>query len=199
MADHDGGAGETNGEPLSRRARSGVPAARDTSRGRLPPHQALYFYGVSRARSWRRARAGGADAALPITLVRYRDLDAMVAPVEWEMPVLDEDRVRAHHEAVEAASRRATVLPAPFGIVFRGRRQLIRMMQDQYLVLDEGLALLDGHWELRLHIVAGTGAEPDLELSDVAMSLYSELRRSARAAEPFPADGRRLMSAAFLV
>ncbi|HSJ25905.1 MAG TPA: GvpL/GvpF family gas vesicle protein, partial [Longimicrobiales bacterium] len=70
---------------------------------------------------------------------------------------------------------------------------------DQYLVLDEGLALLDGHWELRLHIVAGTGPEPDLELSDVAMSLYSELRRSARAAVPFPADGRRLMSAAFLV
>jgi hypothetical protein len=165
---------------------------------RLPAHQALYFFGVSRARSWRGSRVSAVDSAASLTRIRYRDLDALVKPVPYEMPVLDEARVRAHHEAVEAVSRRTTVLPAPFGVVFRGRRQLIRMLQEQYLVLDEGLALLDGHWELRLHIVAAAG-EPDLELSDIAMRLYSELRRSARAAVPFPAEGRRLMSAAFLV
>ncbi len=72
-------------------------------------------------------------------------------------------------------------------------------MQDQYLVLDEGLSLLDGHWELRLHIGPAAVGEAQDELSDVDMSIYSELRHFARAAVPFPADTRRLVSAAFLV
>jgi hypothetical protein len=166
---------------------------------RLSRDQALYFYGVSRARNWRGSRVGQVEPGAALMRIRYRDLDALVRPVPYDMPALDEAAVRSHHDVVEYAMRRGTVLPAPFGVVFRGRRQLVSMLQDQYLVLDEGLALLDGHWELRLHIVAAASVEPDLELSDVAMRLYSELRRSARAAVPFPAEGNRLMSAAFLV
>jgi hypothetical protein len=136
--------------------------------------------------------------------VRYRDLEALVAATTYELPPLDEQSVQRHQRVVESAMRRGTVLPAPYGIVFRGRRQLIRLLQEQYLVLEEGLSYFDGHWELRLHISARAGADADLEGSDLegsdlAMQLYSELRRHARAAVPFPADGGRLMSAAFLV
>jgi len=91
------------------------------------------------------------------------------------------------------------VLPAPYGVVFRGRRQLLRVMQEQYLALDEGLSFLDGHWELRLHITSAATEDAAPALDDIAMQLYSELRRHARAAVPFPAEGKRLMSAAFLV
>jgi hypothetical protein len=199
---HDGDAPASRDAPASPddADRSGDSAAGELpDAARLPPQQALYFYGVSRARSWRGRRVAAVQAESELMRIRYRDLEALVRPVPYEVPLLDEAGVRAHHEAVEAASRRTTILPAPFGIVFRGRRQLIRMLQDQYLVLDEGLSLLEGHWELRLHIIAAGAGEPDLELSDVAMQLYSELRRSARAAVPFPAEGRRLMSAAYLV
>jgi hypothetical protein len=166
--------------------------------GKLRPQQALYFYGVVRARAWRGSRVRR-DEADDLLRIRYRDLEALVRPVPFEVPLLDEHHVREHHRQVEHASRRGTVLPAPFGMVFRGRRQLVRLLQEQYLVLDEGLSFLDGHWELRLHITAAEGSEPDLELSDLAMQLYSELRRDVRAAVPFPAEGRRLLSAAFLV
>lgn len=165
---------------------------------RLPAQQAIYFYGVARAKSWRGGRVGQVDGE-DVLRVRYRDLEALVRPVPYELPPMDEQRVQAHQKAVESAMRRGTVLPAPFGIIFRGRRQLIRVLQDQYLVLDEGLSFLDGHWELRLHIAMASGREADLELSDLAMQLYSELRRHARAAVPFPAEGKRLLSAAFLV
>lgn len=178
---------------------AGASEADDAGAGRVAPGQALYFFGVSRARNWRGRRVSSAEPSAGLLRVRFRDLEALVRPAPWEMPVLDEAAVRAHHDVVESAGRRATILPAPFGITFRGRRQLIRFLQDQYLVLDEGLSLLDGHWQLRLHINAASAGEPDLELSDIAMQLYSELRRSARAAVPFPASGRRLMSAAFLV
>jgi hypothetical protein len=165
---------------------------------RLPPGQALYFYGVARVKTWRGGRVGAVQGE-EVLRVRYRDLEALVRPVHYELPQLDEASVLAHQKTVENAMRRGTVLPVPFGIVFRGRRQLIRMLQEQYLVLDEGLSFVEGHWELRLHISPAGGAEPDVELGDVAMQLYSELRRHARAAVPFPADGRRLLSAAFLV
>lgn len=165
---------------------------------RLPAQQAIRFYGVARARTWRGRRVGAVNGE-EVLRVRYRDLEALVVPAPFEVPPLDEDRVLEHQRVVETAMRRGTVLPAPYGVVFRGRRQLIRMLQDQYLVLDEGLSLLEGHWELRLHIQGAQAQEADLELSDLAMQLYSELRRHARAAVPFPAEGRRIMSAAFLV
>jgi hypothetical protein len=153
---------------------------------------------VARAKSWRGGRIASV-AGEDVVRVRYRDLEALVRPVPYELPQLDEAAVLAHQKVVDGAMRRNTVLPAPFGVIFRGRRQLVRLLQEQYLVLDEGLSFLDGHWELRLHIVAVGGGEPDLELSDMAMQLYSELRRHARAAVPLPAEGRRLLSAAFLV
>jgi hypothetical protein len=159
--------------------------------------QALYFYGVARARAWRAGRTSSAEA--DVMRVRYRDLEALVAARTYDLPPFDEDHLLAHQRVLEAAMHRGTVLPAPYGIVFRGRRQLIRMLQDQYVALDEGLSFLDGYWELRLHIGAAEAGEHSAELADLAMQLYSEMRRQARAAVPFPADNRRLVSAAFLV
>jgi hypothetical protein len=186
----EGGAG-------TEQARDGTADA-PVQRARLSPDQALYLYGVARVRTWRGGRVG-VVAGEEVLRLRYRDIEALVRPVRYEMPHLDEAAVVAHQKIVESASRRGTVLPLPFGVVFRGRRQLIRMLQEQYLVLDEGLSFVEGHWELRLHVAPAAGGEPDLELGDLATQLYSELRRHARAAVPFPADGRRLLSAAFLV
>jgi hypothetical protein len=166
---------------------------------RLAAQQAIYISGVARAKTWRGGRVGKVEGG-DVLRVRYRDLDALVQPAAYEVPSMSDARVQDHQKVVEAAMRRGTVLPAPFGIVFRGRRQLIHLLQEQYLVLDEGLSFLEGHWELRLHIAPSSGTDDvDLELSDLAMQLYSELRRHARAAVPFAAAGRRLLSAAFLV
>lgn len=152
----------------------------------------LYLYGICRSRAWR-SPAGEGEA---LVKVRYRDLEALVRPVPYRIPRLDEGEVREHQRLVEAAMRRDTILPAPFGLVFRGRRGLVRFLEDQYIALDEGLAFLDGHWELRLHI-SGDADDPALE--ELATHLYSELRRFARAAIPLAGGAGRLMSAAFLV
>ena len=152
----------------------------------------LYFYGVTRARSWRGVVEGD-----PVIKVRYRDLEAMVRPVPYRVPELDDASLAEHQRLVDNTQRKGTVLPAPFGLVFRGRRSLIRFLEDQYIVLDEGLAFLDNHWELRLHVSALQ--ENDGSLSELATHLYSELRRFARAAIPLRARDERLLSAAFLV
>ncbi|HSJ05378.1 MAG TPA: GvpL/GvpF family gas vesicle protein [Longimicrobiales bacterium] len=197
--DDGGGAPVRRAGPAGGRERSDDVAHDPDRRSiRIAPGQALYFFGVARARTWRGGRVANV-AGEDVVRIRYRDLEALVRPVPYELPQLDEAAVLAHQKVVDGAMRRNTVLPAPFGVIFRGRRQLVRLLQEQYLVLDEGLSFLDGHWELRLHVVTAGGGEPELELSDMAMQLYSELRRHARAAVPLPAEGRRLLSAAFLV
>lgn len=167
-------------------------------RTRLDSNQAIYFYGVARAKSWRGGRISKMEGEDAIR-IRYRDLEALVRPVPFEIPPHNTDLVNAHQKVVENAMRRGTILPVPFGIVFRGRRQLIRVLQEQYLVLDEGLSFVEGHWELRLHVTASAPGEVDDDLSDLAMECYSELRRNARAAVPLQREGKRLMTAAFLV
>ena len=161
-----------------------------------PGATGLYFYGVVRARAWRgRERRNEGK----LQRIRYRDLEVLVREVPFVMPGDDNAAVDDHQRTVEHIMRRTTILPAPFGIVFKGRRQIIKLMQEQYLILDEGLSLLDGHWELRLHITASAVGEAGDELGDLSMTIYSELRRFARAAVPFPNEDKRLVSAAFLV
>ena len=157
--------------------------------------EGLHLYGIVRARGWR----GFERRSRGLQRIRYRDVEALVSAATFEVPEHSMERVQEHQKVVEGVMRRTTILPAPFGVLFRGRRPLIKMLQEQYLVIDEGLALLDGHWELRMHISARAVGEAAELLSDEAMTIYSELRRFARAAVPFPSDDTRLMSAAFLV
>ena len=165
----------------------------DSSSSEAPAQDGLYLYAVTRSRSWRGAGPGSADELIK---VRYRDLEALVRPVPYQLPDLDDTRLTEHQRLVESSMRRGTVLPAPYGVVFRGRRSVIRFLEDQYIVLDEGLAFIDGHWELRLHM---SGDEKDDGLRELSTVLYSEMRRFARAAIPLPSGGTRLLSAAFLV
>lgn len=167
----------------------GTAGDREDGRAERAP-EGLYLYGVARSPSWR----SGTDESL--VKVRYRDMEALVRPTAYRIPRLDDDGVREHQRLVEAAMRRDTILPAPFGLVFRGRRSVVRFLEDQYIVLDEGLAFLEGHWELRLHI---SGDADDPRLRERVTELYSELRAFARAAIPLAAGEGRLMSAAFLV
>lgn len=153
----------------------------------------FYFYGVVRTRGWR-----GSDKE-DVLRVRYRDLDALVRPVPFKLPGMDPAHLQAHQRVVEGIMRRATILPAPYGVIFRGRRALVKFLEDQYLALDEGLAFLEGHWELRVHASPRSAEDASSDLEELAIQIYAELRRSARAAIPFPRDERRLLSAAFLV
>ena len=156
-----------------------------------------YLYGVTRAGAWRagRARDREKDDALRI---RYRDLEAMVRAVPFVMPDVDAERVQEHQRVVWGASQRDTVLPAPCGVVFRGRRAVIRFLQEQYIPLDEGISLVEGHWELRLHLKP-TVQDARSEAAEAALHVYSELRRFSRSAFPFAHEDEHVLSAAFLV
>lgn len=156
-----------------------------------------YLYGVNRSGAWRSALGSGKERE-ELLRIRYRDLEALVRAVPFAMPDVDRDAVQDHQRVVWNASKRDTLLPAPCGIVFRGRRAVIRFLQEQYIPLEEGISLFEGHWELRLHLKP-TIAEARSEAADAALHVYSELRRFARAAFPFAHEDEHVLSAAFLV
>jgi hypothetical protein len=155
----------------------------------------LYLYGLARARSLR-SPFRGTDPEN--TRIRYRDVDALVRGVVFEVPNPEPDLLQQHQQVLEMAMRRGTVLPVPFGVVFRDRRELLRFLEDQYLVIDEGLSFLDGFFEMRLHVAPQTG-EATPELHGLAQQVYAEMRRNARAALPLPGRPDRLLTAAYLV
>lgn len=154
----------------------------------------LYLYGIVRARTWRRLARKDRE----LQRVRYRDIEALVRPSTFELPADQAACIKDHQRVIDTIMRRITILPVPFGVIFKGRRPLLRLLQDQYLVVDEGLSLLDGHWELRMHVSAAGAGDRD-DLSDAALDIYAELRHYARAAVPLPSEDRRLLSVAFLV
>ena len=161
----------------------------DTSSG-------YYLYGVNRAGAWRTGMS--AKEREELLRIRYRDLEALVRAVPFALPDVDREAVQEHQRVVWSASKRDTLLPAPAGIVFKGRRAVIRFLQEQYIPLEEGIALVEGHWELRLHLKP---ALPDgrTEAAEAALQVYGELRRFARAAFPFAHEDEHVLSAAFLV
>ena len=155
-----------------------------------------YLYGVYRAGAWRGSAATREREDL--LRIRYRDLEALVRAVPFTMPQVDREAVQDHQRVLWNASKRETVLPSPPGIVFRGRRAVIRFLQEQYIPLEEGIALVEGHWEIRLHLKPAI-PEARSEASEAALHVYSELRRFARAAFPFAHTDEHVLSAAFLV
>jgi hypothetical protein len=160
----------------------------------------LLLHGVVRARGHERAVAKLKGTAGD-ELVEHRGMAALVRTVPYRVPDWNKDHIQQHSATIERAMRRATIVPAPYGVVFRSREQVVDFLEDQHVALDEALSFLDGAFEMRLHIQA-SGRRPDVsegELVDLAASFYTTLRRRSRAAFTLPTTGRRILSAAFLV
>lgn len=175
-------------------------AARPVGGGRVGGlSSGYYLYGVVRAGDRSAEGKLGLDRASGFRRIQFRDLEALTRQARFDLPALGPSQLVGHQRVLEWVMRAGTVIPAPPGIIFRGRRPLVRFLEDQYLALDRGLSFLEDHWELRLHVDAIVPGDPAPELHDRVARIYAELRSQARAAIPFPRQRRRLLSAAFLV
>jgi hypothetical protein len=165
-----------------------------------PEAEGLLLRGVMRFRGPER-RLAKLAAGSDDEFIEHRGIAALAHAVTYGLPDWDPDLLREHSAAVERAMRRGTIVPAPYGIVFRGRQQVIDFLDDQHVALEEALSFLDGAFEMRLHIQP-SGRRPDVSegvLADQAASFYTALRRRSRAAFTLHATGRRVLSGAFLV
>lgn len=145
----------------------------------------------------------GGPLAPQTAVVAVRDLGAVVRPAPYARVEMSDREVEEYQSVVEAVFEQHTILPAPFGVLFRSRDQVQRWLEMHYIALTEGIHLVNGRCEMRVHIrTEDDDQEEDgpAEASAAAAEAFRALRRQAAAAVPLrTADAHAVLSGAFLV
>lgn len=141
-----------------------------------------------------------------IQFIPFRDLAAVVSEQEkYELAEPTAAEVERHRDIVDGVFRRAAVVPAPLGTIFRAPEVLTRWMELHYVALNGALEFVDDRAVARVHIVRADGKSEDAETgSDLAASAaesFRALRRRAVAVVPLRLEQITglVLSAAFLV
>lgn len=149
--------------------------------------------------------AGDGNALAPNTeLVITGELGAVVRTAPFERVDPSETEIDAYETVVEAVFERQTILPAPFGVVFRNTDHITRWLQMHYLTLTEAIHLVEGRCEVRVHMRSRDDnkvtEEPDAQAAKAAMDLYQALTREADASVMLKRPAlQAVLSGAFLI
>jgi hypothetical protein len=142
----------------------------------------------------------------PTSLIPFRDLCAIVSEQkEYGLDEVTPQQVDVHRAIVDRIFRRAAVLPAPVGVVFRAPDVLTKWMDLHYVSLTGALDFVEDRAVARVHIVRADGKADDLEagsdLAAAAAESIRALRRRAVAVVPLRLEKITglVLSAAFLV
>ncbi|HJU89208.1 MAG TPA: GvpL/GvpF family gas vesicle protein [Gemmatimonadaceae bacterium] len=155
----------------------------------------LTLYGV--------ALLGGASTngiGAGVNAIAFRDLGAIVRPVPY-LPMDPADgALEDYHRVVDSVFRRFTLIPAPFGAIFRSPEQVRVWLEMNYIALSEGMHFLEGRCETRVHIRETSPEGASADLTAIAAEVFRALRRQAVAAVPLRrGDGDEVMGCAFLI
>jgi hypothetical protein len=145
--------------------------------------------------------------APPLSIVQFRDLGAIIADAPYQQVAPDESRVTSYRRVVEQAFAERTVLPAPFGTVFRSRESLLRWLELHYFTLTEALHSVEKRVMARVHVVQAAALTdatranggPALQAGHDAAALFQVLRRLSSASVLLPASGPEEQRMSFLV
>ena len=143
-----------------------------------------------------------------VSVVSFRDLGAVVADTSWARPTVSEPGLERYRRAVEGVFASASIVPAPYGTVFRSREALLRWLELHYFTLIEALTFLDDRAMARVGVsYAPPGGAVGVpvtagEIDGLAAPALAQLRRHAVASLPLAAlqDGEAPEArAAFLI
>ncbi|MBC7790498.1 MAG: GvpL/GvpF family gas vesicle protein [Anaerolineae bacterium] len=116
--------------------------------------------------------------------VVVRELGAVVRAAPYARVEMSDIELDDYQQVVESVFERHTIIPAPFGTVFRSRDQLTRWIELHYAALSDGMHLIDGRCEMRVHlrptVAKGAGAK-EINLALIAADTFRVLRTSATA------------------
>jgi hypothetical protein len=109
-----------------------------------------------------------------VNVVTFRDLGALVADVTYAAPSPSAQQIGEYRRVVEGAFARQTIVPAPFGSIFRNRDSLVRWLELHYFTLIEAVTFVADRAMAR--VVVSYGDEPE---NTTAMSIDADLLDTA--------------------
>jgi hypothetical protein len=130
----------------------------------VPPQHALQLFGIISL------DVSGTSPARGVSVVAFRDLGALVTDTTYTVPTATGQHVAEYRRIVEGVFARQTVVPAPFGTVFRSRDSLMRWLELHYFTLLEAVTFVADRAMARVSV--SYGQEPD---STMAMAIDAEL------------------------
>ena len=139
---------------------------------------ALTLYGVT----FTDAHGNHAEPPAGATLVVVRDLAAIVGDSEYAVVEPTAERVAQYTDVVSAFARRAAVLPAPVGVVFKHNDAVHRWLELHYVALSDALSFVDNRVVARVHVWRPGPPEDREAGSDLAAAAAESLRVLRRAA-----------------
>lgn len=157
------------------------------------------------------AHHGAASSGVEgVSLIAFRDLAALVAEAPYERIRASSERVRQYRRVLEAAFQQRSVLPAPFGTLFRTHGELVRWLELHYFTLVDAMAFVEDRAMARVRVapavlpsISDTGeiAAKVADLEASAAESFRVLRRHAVASIPAPPQpgGSAAVQASFLV
>jgi len=114
--------------------------------------------------------SGDASPVRGVNVVPFRDVGALVSDTSYVAPPPTGPHVAEYRRVVEGAFARQTIVPAPFGSVFRGRDSLLRWLELHYFTLVEALTFVADRAMAR--VVVSYGDEPE---NTTAMAIDADL------------------------
>ena len=129
------------------------------------PQRALQLFGVISLDV-----SGPTSPVRGVTVVAFRDLGALVSDAPYAAPAPTAQQIAEYRRVVEGAFARQTIVPAPFGTVFRGREPLMRWLELHYFTLAEAVTFVADRAMARVSM--SYGDEPE---NTTAMAIDADL------------------------
>ena len=132
------------------------------------PQHALQLFGIISL------DVSGTAPIRGVTVVSFRDLGALVADSSYAAPSPTTQAVAEYRRIVEGVFARQTIVPAPFGTIFRGRDSLMRWLELHYFTLIEAVTFVSERAMARVSV--SYGQEPE---TTMAMAIDADLLDNA--------------------
>ena len=133
------------------------------------PQRALELYGIISLDV-----SGATSPVRGVNVLAFRDLGALVADATYVAPPATPQHIAEYRRVVEGAFARQTIVPAPFGSIFRTRDSLMRWLELHYFTLLEAVTFVADRAMAR--VVVSYGDEPE---NTTAMSIDADLLDNA--------------------
>ena len=133
------------------------------------PQHAVELYGIIS-----HDVSGATSPVRGVNVLSFRDLGALVADASYAAPAATPTHVAEYRRVVEGAFARQTIVPAPFGSIFRSRESLMRWLELHYFTLLEAVTFVADRAMAR--VVVSYGDEPE---NTTAMSIDADLLDNA--------------------
>lgn len=133
-----------------------------------PPQHALQLFGIISL------DVSGPTPVKGVSTVSFRDLGALVGNAPYVAPSATAEHIAEYRRVVEGVFARQTIVPAPFGTVFRSRDSIMRWLELHYFTLIEAVTFVTDRAVARVSV--SYGQEPD---NTMAMAIDADLLDTA--------------------